>query len=73
MELPQKITDPIVLGFDGYLDKIYSLIRVRHSPTDYELMNHMSEWADRIKAASNSSASIEVYLHHWHTISVRFC
>ncbi len=47
------------MGFDGYLDTLLSLVRVRHSPTNYELMNKMEEWAERIARSAGSSASME--------------
>ncbi len=57
---PSKVTDPVVLGFDGYIDNIISVVRVRHSDTNFELMEKISEWASRISQSAGSSASMEV-------------
>jgi hypothetical protein len=56
---PAKITDQIVLGFDGYLDNLLSIVRVRHSPSNYEIMEKIAEWAERIAQSAGSSASME--------------
>ncbi len=61
-DLPTKITEQVVLGFDGYKDDIVSVVRFRSSPTDLELMENISEWADRIAQAAGSSASIETVI-----------
>ena len=59
LTIPIKITDQVVLGFDGYIDNLLSVVRVRHSPSDYELMVSISEWAERIAQSAGSSASME--------------
>lgn len=59
LTLPSKIMDQIVLGFDGYVDNLLSVVRVRYSPSDYELMESISEWAGRIAQSAGSSASME--------------
>lgn len=57
---PDKIHDRVLLGFDGYLDHISSVIKVRRSPFEYELMEKISTFAARIAHAAGSSASIEL-------------
>jgi hypothetical protein len=57
--LPIQIKDQVLLGIDGYIDNIISVIRVRHSQLEYELMENITEWADRIAHSAGSSASIE--------------
>ena len=59
LTFPTEITDQIILGFDGYIDNLLSVVRVRHSPSNYEIMEKMSEWADRIAQSAGSSASME--------------
>jgi len=56
---PTPVTDQVFLGIEGFVDKIWSVVRVRHSESDFEVMESMVEWADRINAAAGSSGSIE--------------
>jgi hypothetical protein len=58
-EFPVNLTERAVLGFDGYLDTLISVVRVRHSPNSYDLMESLSEWAERISQSAGSSASME--------------
>ncbi|MHA1276877.1 MAG: hypothetical protein ACTSQI_07145 [Candidatus Helarchaeota archaeon] len=58
-QFPNNLTERAVLGFDGYLDTIISVVRVRHSPSSYDLMESLSEWAERITQSAGSSASME--------------
>lgn len=53
------MTNQVVLGFDGYIDNLVSLVKVRHSPSEYELMENISEFGERILRSVGSSASIE--------------
>lgn len=62
VNLREKITEQVVLGFDGFIDKIVSVVRVRQSPSEYELMENISELSSRIAKSAGSSASIEYIL-----------
>ncbi len=57
--LPTKIHGKFLLGFDGYLDNLVSVVRVRHSSDRIEIMTSMKEWAQRIEKVAGSSSSIE--------------
>lgn len=50
----------IVLGFDGYIDELVSVVRLRSTLTQFEPMHSMKEWAERINKAAGSSAGLEV-------------
>lgn len=54
--IPQK---QIFLGFDGYIDSLYSMISKRTDSTNWVKMDSMSEFANRIQDASGSSCNIE--------------
>lgn len=53
------VTDRVFLGLDGCVDKIWSVVRVRHSDCEVEIMESMTEWAERIAAAAGSSGGLE--------------
>jgi hypothetical protein len=59
IHFPEKITKNVLLGFDGYIDNLLSIIKIRRSQTDYDIMTSMNDWAKRISDAAGSSASIE--------------
>ncbi len=59
IQFPRQVTDKVFLGFDAFIDTILSVVKVRRSPADFEIMTSMKEWADRINVAAGSSASIE--------------
>ncbi len=54
--IPQK---QFFLGFDGYIDSLYSTVSKRTDSTNWIKMDSMSEFADRIQDASGSSCNIE--------------
>ncbi|NVM29996.1 MAG: hypothetical protein HWN65_14230 [Candidatus Helarchaeota archaeon] len=58
-KFPEKLLDQVLLGFEGNIDNVFSVIRVRKSPFEYEIMEKISEWAERIARSAGSSASIE--------------
>ncbi len=58
-KFPEKLKDQVLLGFEGNIDNIISVVRVRTSPSKYEIMEKISEWAERIAQSAGSSASIE--------------
>lgn len=49
----------IFLGFDGYIDSLYSLVRSRNSINEHIKMNSMKEFGERIISVAGSSANIE--------------
>ena len=58
----EPIFDPVLLGIEGFMDMIWSVVRVRHSETQYELMDSITEWSERIANAAGASADIECIL-----------
>lgn len=51
----------IVVGFDGFIDKIYKTVKVKH-PKQNELFQTISGFADRIAMAAGKSALIQLEL-----------
>ncbi len=49
----------VLLGFDGYVDNLYSLVQLRDSPSKWERMVSMIQLADRIKHTVGSSTNVE--------------
>ncbi|MBD3353222.1 MAG: hypothetical protein GF364_17210 [Candidatus Lokiarchaeota archaeon] len=49
----------IFLGFDGYIDSLYSLVRKRDSAEKWVKMESMKEFATRINDAAGSSCNVE--------------
>ncbi|MFX1397408.1 MAG: hypothetical protein ACFFAS_10240, partial [Promethearchaeota archaeon] len=47
------------LGFDGYIDFLYSLVESRESPNKWERMKSMDSFGQKIIKVSGSAASIE--------------
>ena len=50
----EPIFDPVLLGIEGFMDMIWSVVRVRHSETQYELMDSITEWSERIANAAGA-------------------
>ena len=48
-----------LVGFDGFVDTILHVVKTRKSATSYERCESMTEWAERIAAASGLSANFE--------------
>lgn len=48
-----------LVGFDGFVDSIVRLVRLRHGPTDYEPIATIPEFAARCAAAAGRSTNIE--------------
>lgn len=55
-DVPNKI---VLLGFDGYVDSLYSLVHSRESATEWEKMGSMKEFGRRILDTAGSSCNIE--------------
>jgi len=49
----------VFLGFDGYIDSLYSLVKSRESSDKWEKMDSMKQFAARINDAAGSSCNIE--------------
>ena len=49
----------IFLGFDGYIDSLYSMVSKRTDSTNWVKMDSMGKFANRIQDASGSSCNIE--------------
>jgi hypothetical protein len=56
---PDIILDQATLGLEGFIDMIWSGVRIRYSETEYELMESMTEWAQKINNAVGSGADVE--------------
>lgn len=48
-----------VVGFDGFVDTILQVVKTRQSPVKYDPFTRMSEWGERVTAASGISANFE--------------
>jgi hypothetical protein len=55
-EVPKKT---IFLGFDGYLDSLYSMVRSREDSQNFQKMESMKEFSARVESAAGSSCNIE--------------
>lgn len=55
-EVPKKT---VFLGFDGYVDDLYSLVRSRESPDKWDRMASMKEFGARVTDTAGSSCNIE--------------
>ncbi|GAB4323421.1 MAG: hypothetical protein Kow0069_28540 [Promethearchaeota archaeon] len=49
----------VVLGFDGYVDRLYQLVERRDDPTSFAAMESMLTLADRVAATAGSSCNLE--------------
>ncbi len=47
------------LGLDGYIDSLYSMVKIRKSKSDWVRMESMREYGERVLSAAGSSTSIE--------------
>jgi hypothetical protein len=52
-------TKTIFLGFDGYIDLIYSTVKSRESSENWTRMKSMKEFGERVLNAAGSSCNIE--------------
>jgi len=53
-----------VLGFDGFVDEIISVVDKRHGPDDYEPVESIAAMARKILAASGESSNYELIVKH---------
>lgn len=58
----QKATDKkrVCVGFDGYVDTLYRVVRSRKSLQCFELFSTIGEFADRVGKAAGRSADMEL-------------
>ncbi len=49
----------VVAGFDGFVDVILHVVKLRSSSTEYERFTSMAEWAEKIRGAAGLSANFE--------------
>ncbi|MFX1383913.1 MAG: hypothetical protein ACFFBP_15865, partial [Promethearchaeota archaeon] len=56
VQLPKKKT---FLGFDGYVDSLYSLVESRETVTNWKKMETMRFFGERVLQVAGSAASIE--------------
>ncbi|MFX0100492.1 MAG: hypothetical protein ACFFCS_13040, partial [Candidatus Hodarchaeota archaeon] len=56
---PEKIKKKILLGFDGFVDNLYSVVDHVDANGTFKMMDSMKKWAERIWNATGSSASME--------------
>ncbi len=60
-EVNQFIADKnVMLGWDGFVDNIWELVKERESVTDYEVMNSMLTLSDRIQEVAGGGLSTEI-------------
>ncbi|MCF7859604.1 MAG: carbohydrate kinase family protein [Candidatus Cloacimonetes bacterium] len=50
----------LIIGFDGFIDEIIHIVATRHSETEYERMEKISDLADKVSAAAGLSTNIEL-------------
>ncbi len=50
----------VMLGWDGYLDIVWTLISERKSIDEYDIMTTMTELADKINSVAGSASSLEM-------------
>ena len=49
-----------LIGFDGFIDELYSLVKQRSSETVYEELRQMAEFGSMVQAAVGKSANMEL-------------
>jgi len=49
----------VLLGFDGYVDSLYSLVETRASPDVFKMMDSMTQFSARVVNAAGSSCNVE--------------
>ncbi|MHA1731993.1 MAG: PfkB family carbohydrate kinase [Promethearchaeota archaeon] len=49
----------VLVGWDGYVDKLCSLVAQRESPRDFTKMDSMNSFAERVGSTSGSSCNVE--------------
>ncbi|WDE95788.1 PfkB family carbohydrate kinase [Lentisphaera profundi] len=49
-----------LVGFDGFIDELYGLVKERDSEQDYKALKQMGEFADMVQNAVGKSANFEI-------------
>ncbi len=49
----------VLLGFDGYMDSLYSLVETRVSPDAFKIMDSMTQFSARVANTTGSSCNVE--------------
>jgi len=65
-QLPETVPgERVVFGFDGYVDRVREVVADRHDPEDYDRLDTLAGFGDRVQAsvAADSSLSFE-WLQH---------
>lgn len=65
-QLPEQVSSQrVVFGFDGYVDRVREVVADRHDPDDYERLETLAGFGDRVQdsVAADSSLSFE-WLQH---------
>ncbi len=55
-KIPKKT---VFLGFDGYVDSLYSLVEMRASPETFKIMDSMTQFSTRVANTAGSSCNVE--------------
>lgn len=55
---------PALLGFDGFVDRIFHAVDSRKSATEYTPIKTLKAFGHRISAAAGKSANVEIVLQH---------
>lgn len=62
-DLRRQVKDlSFFIGFDGFTDNIYKVVKSRKSPTEYECIDNMQAFAERIMQAGGKSTNFELVL-----------
>lgn len=57
-------TTNVLIGFDGMVDSIISVVDKRHGVDDYEPINNMQQFGEKILAAAGKSSNYELVVTH---------
>lgn len=55
-----SVKRPGLVGFDGFIDEVVHVARCRTSPTDYERVRTISDYADMVRGGAGLSTSMEI-------------
>ena len=61
---PQLPAMKAVLGFDGFVDEIISVVDKRHGPDEFEPVESIAAMGRKILAASGESSNYELFVKH---------
>src|SRR5271157_4824169 len=49
----------VMVGFDGYVDSLYSLVATRETPEEFTTMDSMTQFSERVAGTAGSSCNVE--------------